>query len=102
MDLKAVVEKSGHAGAKQEYLALKQMAEYGQACRKEQEAEAIRMAGALDLGLSPEAMENVVKGMAHDALRGLVRELSARMDKKFIPESQLSVEREADQEAYLI
>lgn len=102
MDLKAVVEKSGQEGAKQEYLALKRMAEYGQACRREQEAEAIRMAGALELGLSPEAMENMVKGMEHDALRGLVRELSGRMDRKFIPESQLAGEREEDQQAYLI
>lgn len=102
MDLKTLVEKSGQAGVTQEYLALKQMAEYGQACRKEQEAEVLRMAGALELGLSPEAMENLVKGMDNDTLRGVAKELSGQMDKRFVPEPQLLGESPKEQEAYLI
>lgn len=97
MRLEEVVEKAG-SQAREEFETLKLLAEYGRECREADQAEALRMAGALNLGLSREALEPVVKGLGGKQLRNLLKELRSKMEETFLPRPQLS----GDAEAYLI
>ena len=101
MDLKAMVEKAESGEIRREYEDMKALAEYGRACREADELETLRMAAALNLGLSREALEPVVKALDHKSLGAMKRELSAKMAETFIPQPQLFGPEES-QEAYLI
>ena len=97
MELEDLMKSAGKK-AKEEFETMKHLAEYGKACREADQAEALRMAGALELGLSREALEPVIKGLDGKELRAMLKELRRKMEEVFLPKPQLS----GDTEAYLI
>ena len=97
MELEDLMKSAGKK-AKEEFESMKLLAEYGRQCREADQAEALRMAGALNLGLSRDALEPVVKGLGGKELRAMLKELRQKMEETFLPRPQLS----GDTEAYLI
>lgn len=97
MELEDLMKSAGKK-AKEEFETMKLLAEYGRECREADQAEALRMAGALNLGLSRDALEPVVKGLGGKELRKMLKELRSKMEETFLPKTQLS----GDTEAYLI
>ena len=97
MELEEMVSKAG-SKTQAEYETLRLLADYGRLCREEDQAEALRLAGALNLGLGREALEPVIKGLAPRELRRMLKELRTQMGEVFTPVPQLPT----DGEAYMI